>query len=223
MTAPPTSLQCTVRVPGVIPEGDDHRCFMATPPLSIMTVTCYFYKKRIGSMRWLLGPLLCCVAMYIFLRISTVRHCPHKTCISRDIPEETWIPKQLLAPTVAKPTPKHAKQPTSEAWRSRIVHPRRRWGPCAAVQDSLGPEEEVLHVFCSQVGTPKKLMDDCSALRFLRTPQKILPPAPPPSRANIYMLCYQAWQLPPAPSVRPLPGSGMLVYRAGASSICDRP
>jgi hypothetical protein len=24
-----------------------------------------------------------------------------------------------------------------------------------------------------------------------------------------YMLCYQAWQLPPAPSVHPLPGSGM--------------
>ena len=39
------------------------------------------------------------------------------------------------------------------------------------------------------------------------------PPGDPPNPLALahegYMLCYQAWQLPPAPSVRPLPGSGM--------------
>ena len=41
-----------------------------------------------------------------------------KLYFSRDIPEETWIPKKLQTPTVAKPAPKpaskHGKQPAAK-------------------------------------------------------------------------------------------------------------
>ena len=33
---------------------------------------------------------------------------------TRDIPEEKWIPKKLVAPTVPKPAPKFAKQPAAK-------------------------------------------------------------------------------------------------------------
>ena len=58
------------------------------------------------------------------------------------------------------------KAACSKARCSHFVHPYRRWGTRAIVQDCMGPQEEVLHYAFSEEGAGGKLMNGCSPLRI---------------------------------------------------------